>query len=129
MLEQGEHKLDLQPIGDQTKNDAVDGYLVRGTRSIIEFYQRCILEKLEPVSLEEVFQEVEWRDAMENEINMIKKMKHGSWTKMNLDGSINRYKARLVAKGFSQQYRVDFTETFAPVARIDTIRLLLTLTT
>lgn len=46
---------------------------------------------------------------------------------MNLDGSVNRYKARLVAKGFNQQYGADCTETFVPVARLDTIRLLLTL--
>ena len=48
-------------------------------------------------------------------------------TKLNADGSINKYKARLVMKRYAQVFGVDFSETFAPVARLDTIRLLLAL--
>ncbi|GKV50056.1 hypothetical protein SLEP1_g56772 [Rubroshorea leprosula] len=47
--------------------------------------------------------------------------------KLNPDGSINKHKARLVVKGYSQLPRIDFCETFAPVARFDTIKLLLAL--
>ncbi|MCI36101.1 reverse transcriptase, partial [Trifolium medium] len=39
------------------------------------------------------------------------------------DGSIAKYKARLVAKGFSQKPGIDFTEIFAPVARLETMRV------
>ena len=46
-------------------------------------------------------------------------------TKYNEDGSIQKHKAILVAKGYSQKLGVDFNETFAPVARIETIRLVL----
>ena len=46
-------------------------------------------------------------------------------TKFNADGSVNKYKVRLVVKGHTQVFRVDFSETFAAVVRIDTIRLLL----
>ena len=48
---------------------------------------------------------------------------------MNVYGSINKHKARLVVKGYSQEPGIDFTKTFAPVSRLDTIKLLLALTT
>ena len=46
--------------------------------------------------------------------------------KTHSNGSIERYKARLVIKGFTQEYEIDYEETFAPVARISSVRDLLT---
>ncbi|KAF3667319.1 putative anthocyanidin 3-O-glucosyltransferase 2-like [Capsicum annuum] len=48
--------------------------------------------------------------------------------KLNADGSLDKYKARLVAKGFSQKQNVDYFDTFAPVTRIASIRILIALT-
>jgi len=83
-----------------------------------------------------------WIDAMDEEINAIEK--NDTWelvdlpaekdcigvkwiykTKLNADGEVVKHKARLVAQGFSQQPGIDYNETFAPVARLDTVRLVL----
>ena len=98
----------------------------------------------EPYNFEEAKGSKEWIRTCEDEIRSITRLE--CWTlvdlpqgvkpiglkwvfklKRNSDGSINKYKARLVAKGYVQQYGVDYDEVFAPVARIETIRLLISL--
>ena len=47
--------------------------------------------------------------------------------KYKLDGSIEMYKVRLVAKGYNQTYGVDYLKTFAPITKMKTIKVLLSL--
>lgn len=99
---------------------------------------------IEPKSFRAASGKSEWDTAMNEEIYALQKQ--GTWSlvpcpdhknivgskwiykvKRNPDGSISRYKARLVAQGFSQAKGLDYDETFSPVVRHSTVRVILAL--
>jgi hypothetical protein len=91
-----------------------------------------------PLSYEEAVKSYNWKEAMDAKIQSIQRNETWSltelpagakkigvkWiykTKLNEFGEVDKFKAWLVAKGYAQQHGVDYTEVFAPVARMDTI--------
>ncbi|KAM2852430.1 hypothetical protein PS2_028426 [Malus domestica] len=129
------------------ENDSVSLQLDLNKRQTREPMETLVQEEVtdnEPETYEEAEKNKAWKKVMKEEIEMIEK--NDTWEfvnrpsdkpvigvkwvykmKLNLDGSVQKNKARLVAKGYSHKPGVDFNETFAPVARLDTIRTLIAL--
>ena len=97
-----------------------------------------------PRHIHEAFKYPKWKAAVDEEVRAL--AKNGTWeitdlprgkkpvgckwiftVKYKEDDNVDRYKARLVAKGFTQSYGIDYQETFAPVAKLNTVRVLLSL--
>jgi hypothetical protein len=113
-------------------------------QAITELSEHCMLTAEEPRTTDEAITDPAWRAAMDEEMVSITENK--TWELSTLPrghkaigmkwvykvkrepaGKIVKHKARLVAKGYTQRQGVDFEEVFAPVARMETVRLLLAL--
>lgn len=99
-----------------------------------------------PVHFEEAMKHDKWRIAMDMEMKAIER--NNTWelidlptgakkirvkwvykTKLKENGEVDKFKARLVAKGYVQQQGIDYRKVFAPIARMDTVRMIVALAT
>jgi Reverse transcriptase (RNA-dependent DNA polymerase) len=97
-----------------------------------------------PEKVEDAMKGKEWVQAMQTEMNALEKNSTWEFVKLpkgkhvvgckwvysikyNEKGEVERYKARLVAKGYTQTHGINFQETFSPVAKLNTIRVILSL--
>nr|GEW74550.1 retrovirus-related Pol polyprotein from transposon TNT 1-94 [Tanacetum cinerariifolium] len=102
----------------------------------------CFLSSIEPANVAEALKDVDWVSAMQEELDQFARLKvwrlvprpegktiiKTKWifkNKKDESSLVIRNKARLVAVGYSQEEGIDYDETFAPVARIEAIRLFL----
>ncbi|XP_043693165.1 uncharacterized mitochondrial protein AtMg00820-like [Telopea speciosissima] len=115
-----------------------------GTRRPKVYNATIAPEEIEPTSFTIASKFPDWRKAMN--IELIALVKNGTWTlvpptksmniigckwvyriKQKADGTLDCYKARLVAKGYNQQEGLDYNETFSPVIKPTTIRIVLSI--
>jgi len=119
----------------------------RNRHALLVLMSQCIQDAdlEEPTTLEEALSgpnRTQWLSATRAEVHSLRakgvyrlvdrspKMRvlGGKWVfklKQDQDGNITKYKARYVVKGYLQRFGIDYTDTYANVADIDTIRLLL----
>ncbi|GJU59855.1 retrovirus-related pol polyprotein from transposon TNT 1-94 [Tanacetum coccineum] len=102
----------------------------------------CFISTIEPKNINEALKDKNWVMAMQEELNQFKT--NDVWelvpnrmdmtiigtkwvykNKLDENGVVTRNKARLVAQGYIQQEGIDYDETYAPIARLESIRILL----
>ncbi|KAK2369267.1 putative mitochondrial protein [Trifolium repens] len=126
--------------------DKVIGDINKGVSTRLNLKDACLnmafVSQIEPSKVNDALNDDQWILAMQEELNQFErnqvwelvpchKDKHiigTKWVfknKLAENGIIVRNKARLVAQGYNQEEGIDFDDTFAPVARLEAIRLLL----
>jgi len=111
--------------------------------SKVEFCMfNSFISKIEPKNVKIALDHSDWVQAMQDELNEFERnkvwrsipdprdasvlgMKWVFRNKMDKEGNVIRNKARLVVKGYCQEEGIDYEETFAPVARLESVRIFL----
>ncbi|GJX28252.1 retrovirus-related pol polyprotein from transposon TNT 1-94 [Tanacetum coccineum] len=144
----------FEHIGKWTKNHPIANVIGDPSRSVstrkqlqtdaMWCYFDAFLTSVEPKNFKQAMTEPSWIDAMQEEIHefqrlevwelvscpdkvLLIKLKWIYKVKMDEFGGVLKNKARLVAQGFRQEEGIDFEESFAPVARIEAIRIFVSL--
>ena len=127
--------------------EQIIGSSSRGVQTRKATQEQCLyvtfLSLIEPKKTDEAMEDPNWVEAMQEELNQFERNKVWElvphpvgrkdpigtrWVyrnKMDEQGNVVRNKARLVAQGFCQEEGIDYDETFAPVARLEAIRIFL----
>jgi len=126
--------------------DNIIGQIEQGVSTKCKLNYFCeniaFVSQIEPTSINIALSVEKWIDAMNDELNQF--FENNVWVlvprspnmyligttwvfrnKLDEQGIIVKNKARLVAKGYNQEKGIDFGETYAPVARLEAVRLLL----
>ncbi|KAG2810941.1 Retrovirus-related Pol polyprotein from transposon TNT 1-94 [Phytophthora cactorum] len=137
------HRVDAdeeEKSGDQDEESTPPVFWRASTNAV-----EATVDLSEPSTFQEAVNgpdQVHWRKAIRAELKSMRlrgvfraaKLPNGQraigtkWVfkiKRKADGSIEKYKARLVAKGFKQKYGIDYTETFSPVVKYVTLRMVI----
>ncbi|KAI3515898.1 hypothetical protein L1887_14803 [Cichorium endivia] len=111
--------------------------------SKVEFCMfHSFISKIEPKTVKVALDHADWVQAMQDELNEFERnkvwrlvptpekasvlgMKWVFRNKLDKEGNVIRNKARLVVKGYCQEEGIDYEETFAPVARLESVRIFL----
>lgn len=136
--------IEPRPQRDRRRPAWMSDYEVTGIDSEDAFTHFALFSDCDPTTFETAVKEMKWQKAMDEEMESIEK--NNKWeltelpqgqkaigviwvykTKLKENGDVDKYKARLVAKGYKQEFGVDYEEVFAPVARLDTVRLVISL--
>lgn len=131
-------------VRSSTQHTILDFFSYGHLSSSVQTLITSLVREKIPANIQEAWSDERWKRAILEEMNALEK--NGTWEiikkprnsvpmgckwiftiKYKADGTIDRFKAKLVTKGYTQTYGIDYQETFVPFAKINKVRVLLSL--